>query len=136
MSLREQANLNGDNSMSLKDEIKKAVGDHGMWKKTLKNAVDTGEINVQISTIKAENQCSFGKWLYGSTITEKEKNSSHYQEVRELHSAFHEKASEVAQLAISGQKARAMKMLEVNGEFTKASAALTTSMMAWLKKAK
>ena len=26
--------------MSLENEIKKAVGDHGMWKKMLKNAVD------------------------------------------------------------------------------------------------
>lgn len=122
--------------MSLKNEIKKAVGDHGMWKKVLKNAIDTGKIDAQISTIKADNQCSFGKWLYGSTITEKEKNSSHYKEVRELHAAFHEKASKVAQLAISDHKARAMKMLEVNGEFTTASAALTTSMIAWLKEKK
>jgi hypothetical protein len=122
--------------MRLKNEIKKAVGDHGTWKKTLKTAVDTGEIKIQISTIQADNQCSFGRWLYGSTITENEKNSSHYQEVLELHADFHKKASEVAQLAISGQKARAMKMLEVNGEFTTASAALTTSMMAWLKEEK
>jgi hypothetical protein len=63
-------------------------------------------------------------------------NSSHYQNVRELHAAFHEKASKVAHLAISGHKAGAMKMLEVNGEFTRASAALTTSMMDWLKEAK
>jgi hypothetical protein len=136
MSPLEHTIQNGDKSMSLEDEIKKAVGDHGMWKKMLKNAIDTRGINIQISTIKADNQCSFGKWLYSSTITEKEKDSSHYQEVCELHAVFHEKASEVAQLAISGEKARAMKMLEVNGEFTTASAALTTSMMAWLKEAK
>jgi len=122
--------------MSLKNEIKKAVGDHGMWKKVLKNAVDTGKIDVPIPAIKADNQCSFGKWLYGSTLTEKEKNSSHYREVRELHAAFHEKASKVAQLAVSDQKARALKMLETNGEFTTASAALTTSMIAWLKEKK
>jgi hypothetical protein len=121
--------------MSLKDEIKKAVGDHGVWKNRLKDAVDTGKIDVQISIIKADKLCSFGQWLYGSTITEKEKNSSHYQKVRELHAAFHEKASKVAQFAVSDQKARAMKMLEANGEFTTASAALTTSMLAWLKEA-
>jgi hypothetical protein len=34
---------NGDKSMSLEEEIKKAIGDHGIWKKTLKNAVDTEE---------------------------------------------------------------------------------------------
>jgi methyl-accepting chemotaxis protein len=122
--------------MSFNDEIKNAVGAHGMWKKRLKHAIATGKINVQISTIKADNQCSFGKWLYRATITEEEKNSSHYQKVRELHAAFHEKASKVAQLAVSGHKAGAMRMLEVNGEFTIASAALTTSMIAWLKEAK
>jgi Chemoreceptor zinc-binding domain len=122
--------------MSLNDEIKNAVGAHGMWKKKLKNTIDTGKINVQISAIKADNQCNFGKWLYGPTITDEEKNSHHYQKVRELHAAFHEKASKVAELAISGHKTGAMKMLEVNGEFTRASADLTTSMMAWLKEAK
>ncbi len=119
--------------MRLKEEIKKAVGDHGTWKKKLKDAIKTGKIDVQISTIKADDQCSFGKWLYGSTITEKEKSSNHYKEVCELHAAFHDKASKVAQHATSGRKEAAVKMLEVNGEFTTASAALTTSMMAWLK---
>jgi hypothetical protein len=122
--------------MSSKNEIKNAIGSHGMWKKKLKNTVDSGKIDIQISTIEADNQCNFGKWLYGTTISEKAKSSSHYQKVLELHAAFHEKASKVAQLAISGQKTGAVKMMEVNGEFTKASAALTTAMMAWLKEAK
>ena len=121
--------------MSLKDEIKNAVGTHGVWKKKLKSAVDTGKIDVQISTIKADNQCSFGKWLHGPTITEKQKSSSHYQKVRELHAVFHEKASKVAEFATSGNKVAAMKMLEVNGEFSETSAALTTAMLAWLKEA-
>ncbi len=118
--------------MRLKEEIKKAVGDHGAWKKRLKDAIKTGKIDADIS-IKADDQCSFGKWLCGSTITEKEKSSGHYKKVCELHAAFHDKASKVAQLATSGHKEAAMKMLEVNGEFTTASADLTTSMMAWLK---
>ncbi len=122
--------------MSLKDEIKNAVGTHGMWKKKLKSAVASGKIDVQISAIKTDNQCSFGKWLHGPTITEKQKNSGHYQTVRELHAVFHEKASKVAQLVVSGKKAAAMKMLEVDGEFSEASAALTTAMLAWLKEAK
>ncbi len=122
--------------MSLKDEIKNAVGTHGMWKKKLKSAIVSGKIDVQISTIRADDQCSFGKWLHGPTITEKQKNSNYYQKVRELHAVFHEKASKVAQLAISGNKAAATKMLEVNGEFSEASASLTTAMLAWLKEAK
>ena len=119
--------------MKFKEEIKYAVGTHGAWKRKLKNAITTGKINMQIATIKADKQCTFGKWLYGPTITEKQKNSEHYYKVQELHVVFHEKAAKVAQLAIAGEKTHAMKMLEANGEFTVASAELTTSMMAWLK---
>ena len=119
--------------MKFKQEIKDAVGAHGAWKRKLKSAITTGKIDVEIATIKADKQCSFGKWLYGPTITEKQKNSEHYSKVQELHVVFHETAAKVAQLAISGEKAHAMNMLEANGEFTIASAELTTSMMAWLK---
>jgi len=119
--------------MKFKEEIEDAVGAHGVWKKKLKRAITAGKIDVDIATIKVDKQCDFGKWLYGPTITERQKNSEHYHKVQELHAVFHEKAAKVAQLAISGEKAYAMKMLEANGEFTVASAELTTSMMAWLK---
>ncbi len=120
--------------MSTKDEIKSAVAAHGRWKMKLKHAVDTGEIDTPITVIKAENQCAFGKWLHGPTITERQKNADHYREVKKLHALFHEKASKVAQLAVSGNKTAAMRMLEVNGEFSTASADLTTAMLTWLKK--
>jgi methyl-accepting chemotaxis protein len=116
-----------------KEEIEDAVGAHGVWKRKLKKAITTGKIDVDIATIKADKQCDFGKWLYGPAITKRQKNSEHYREVQELHAVFHETAAKVAQLAISGEKAHAMKMLEANGEFTVASAELTTSMIAWLK---
>jgi len=119
--------------MKFKEEIKSAVGAHGVWKKKLKSAITTGEIDVSVATIRAEKQCSFGKWLYGPTITAKQKKSEYFQKVQELHAVFHEKAAQVAQLAIAGEKIRAEKMLNVKGEFTIASAELTTTMIAWLK---
>ncbi len=121
--------------MNFKDEIKKAVGLHGKWKKMLRDAITTGKLELHISLIKADDQCNFGKWLYGQTITQQQKDSDHYRTVRELHAAFHEKATKVAEVAASGNKAYAARMLDANGEFAKASAALTTSMMAWLKEA-
>ncbi len=120
--------------MSTRDEIKNAVAAHGRWKAKLKTAIDTGKIDTDIPAIKADNQCAFGKWLHGPTITERQKNADHYREVKKLHAQFHEKASKVAQLAVSGNKAAAVRLMDVNGEFTKASAALTTAMLMWLKK--
>jgi hypothetical protein len=122
--------------MSLEDEIKSAIGDHGIWKNKLKSAVDTGKIDVKISTIKSDVHCDFGKWLHGPSTTEKEKNSIHYQKVHDLHAVFHEKAALVAQHAVAGNKVAAMKMLDVNGEYVEASATLTAAMINWLKETK
>lgn len=122
--------------MGLEDEIKNAIGDHGIWKKKLKSAVDTGKIDVTISTIRSDHNCDFGKWLHMPSTIESQKNSKHYEKVHDLHAEFHEKAAMVAQLAIAGNKVTAMKMLNVNGEYVEASATLTTAMIAWLQKAK
>ncbi len=122
--------------MSLKDEINKAIGAHGMWKVRLKNAVATGKTEVPIPKIKVDNQCDFGKWLYGTTITFADKNSDHYKKVKELHAKFHEIAGKAAELATSGKKEEAEKMINTGGEYAKASAALSAAMMAWLDSAK
>lgn len=98
----------------------------------LKNAIETGQIGDQTSALRAEEHCSFGKWLHGQTIAEQDKNSVHYHQARELHAAFHEAASKSIQLAAAGKKDVALKMLEVSGELTVASAALTTCMLSWL----
>lgn len=118
--------------MSIRAQIKNAVGNHGKWKNELKKAIETGKIDVQISSIQADDQCSFGKWLHGPVITEQEKKSAYYDEVRQLHAAFHKAAAKCAQLALAGKKDGARRMLEPTGEFTVASAALTSCMLSWL----
>ena len=122
--------------MGLENEIKNAIGDHGIWKMRLKSAVDTGEIDIAIDAIKSDNHCNFGKWLHEPATTEKHKDSRHYQKVLALHAEFHEKAATVARFAVAGNKIAAMKMLDVNGEYVEASATLTAAMLAWLKEAK
>lgn len=122
--------------MGLENEIKNAIGDHGIWKKKLKNAVNTGKIDVKIPAIRSDHYCDFGKWLHGPSITENQKNSKHYQTVHDLHALFHEKAAKVAELAVNGKRVAAMRMLDVNGEYVEASATLATAMIAWLQEAK
>jgi hypothetical protein len=121
--------------MSLKDESHAAVGAHGMWKATLRSAINTGKLDIPIATIKSDKECKFGKWLYGTSITAQQKNSAHYLNVLKLHAAFHEQAAKVAQLAISGNKAEADKMFEINGELARASSNLTQAMMEWRSEA-
>lgn len=122
--------------MGFENDIKNAIGDHGIWKKKLKSAVDTGIIDIEISSIRSDDSCDFGKWLHRPSTTVHLKDSMHYQRVHDLHAQFHEKAALVAKHAVAGDKAAAQKMLDVNGEYVEASATLTTAMLAWLKEAK
>ncbi|MEK6743868.1 MAG: CZB domain-containing protein [Nitrospirota bacterium] len=122
--------------MGFENDIKNAIGDHGIWKKKLKSAVDTGKIADEISTIRSDDSCDFGKWLHRPSTMDNQKDSKHYKKVCKLHADFHEKAALVAQLAVAGNKTAAMKMLDVNGEYVEASATLTAAMLAWLKETK
>lgn len=112
-------------------EIERAIGAHGMWKTRLKSAIVSGMCDTPASTIRAENQCEFGKWLLGPDIPTAVKAAPSYREVRKLHAEFHVRAGEVAALVAAGRKAEASGMLELNGPFAKASAQLTSAMIAW-----
>lgn len=119
--------------MADKAEIDKAIGAHGMWITRLKMAIETGKVETPVETIRQDNQCVFGKWLYGATLTAGDKASIHYKTVKERHAKFHQCAARVAELATTGKKAEAEKLMAVTGEFSTASAELTAAMVAWKK---
>ncbi|MBI3776328.1 MAG: CZB domain-containing protein [Gammaproteobacteria bacterium] len=117
-------------------EIDKAIGAHGMWKTRLKMAIDTGKVDAPVETIRTDNQCAFGKWLYGTTLTATDKASPDYKNVKTLHAEFHKAAASVAELVLAGKKAEAEKLMSFTGVFTLASTNLTAAMMEWKKKSK
>lgn len=114
-------------------EIDKAIGAHGMWKTRLKMAIDTGLIDIPVDTIRVDNQCALGKWLYGTTLNAQDKSSANYQNVKILHVQFHKSAARVAELALSGKKTDAEKMMALNGEFSVISGNLISALMEWKK---
>lgn len=118
------------------EELDKAIGAHGMWKTRLKTAIDSGAIDADIATIRVDNQCAFGKWLYGSTLSLQDKTSNHYNTIKELHAEFHKIAALVAELAVNGKKAEAEKMIAIGGEYAKISSQLTQAMIEWKKVSK
>jgi len=118
------------------EELDKAIGAHGAWKTRLKTAIETGNIDVSIDVIKVDNQCAFGKWFYGPTLNPQDKTSTHYKTVKELHAEFHKVAAKVAELATSGKKADAEKMMAMGGEYSKVSSKLTQAMIDWKKVSK
>jgi len=114
-------------------EIDDAIAAHGLWKTRLKNAIATGKTEIPLPTIRSNDQCAFGKWLHGQTLSAGDKTSEHYKTVANLHAKFHQAAAKIAELAVAGKKADAEKQLSSEGEFAKISGELTMAMLAWKK---
>ncbi|MEZ5354464.1 MAG: CZB domain-containing protein [Bryobacteraceae bacterium] len=113
--------------------IDKGIAAHARWKARLNNAIDTGRMDVPVATVRVDNQCEFGKWLYGGEIPAEQKRAEHYATVRELHGRFHQAAARVVELAEAGKAGDARAEMASSGEFAVVSSKLTLAMSAWKK---
>ena len=111
--------------------LEKAIAAHTSWKARLRTAANSGKFDVPVTTVRADNQCEFGKWLYGPELSAAEKQTEHYRGVKQLHAQFHQEAAKVVELASSGQKDAAEKAIELGSEYANCSTALTGAMVRW-----
>jgi len=116
--------------MTAREQIDKAIGAHGMWKARIRQAMETGKSEFNPAVVKADNNCDFGKWLYGDIAPELKK-SPLYKTILQYHAEFHVEASRVLQLALSGKKDEAEKGIVSSSKYAAISASLTASMMEW-----
>jgi hypothetical protein len=73
--------------------------------------------------------CVFGKWLYGTSIPEQVRRSPEYEEVRQIHAQFHKLTSEIALLAVVGEKEKAKLALEDGSEYSRLSDRLRSALL-------
>jgi len=111
------------------EEIHTAIGAHGKWKFRLKIAINTGTTDVSPDQVSCDDQCSFGKWLYGPTIEPEVAKGMPYIVVKRLHGEFHQIAGDVMVKAITGRTDEARTLLD--GEFTIKSQNLTKALTKW-----
>ena len=116
-------------SMTLENEIIKAIEAHWKWKMRLRSAIDSGKLDANPVEVAKDNICDFGRWLYGSTIPNTERTSADYPSVRELHADFHKCAANVLECVANGQKAQADALM--TGEYAEVSVALIAAMTKW-----
>lgn len=115
--------------MSLKDEIVKAIGAHGLWKGRLTMAIDSGKCDVDPAKASMDNQCDFGKWLYGPTLSAQDKSSPEYTQVRDLHAKFHAVTGKILQCVSTGKKDDCKSVMDT--DFKNISNQLTNALMQW-----
>lgn len=113
--------------MDPKQSIDAAVDAHTKWFTRLRMAIETGSSDFKPETVRPDNLCDFGKWLYHeypSAI----KNDPLYPQIKQLHAEFHRQAAEILGLAISGKKTEAQRLLEDSSKIRKTSLDLITAL--------
>lgn len=115
--------------MSLEEEIAKAIRNHERWKIELSTSIENGAVSANAADVGKDNICAFGLWLYGSTIPKDARYDPNYIIVRFLHANFHECAGKVVQLLSEGKTAEATALMASNGEYTRISDQLMTTMV-------
>lgn len=113
------------------EEIKKAIGAHGLWKQRLRDAIDKGQSEFTVERVKPDNLCDFGKWLH--SLPPGDRGSEHWKKVQQLHAEFHQEAARILGLALAKQKPQAEAGIAPNSKFATLSSSLTAAMMAWQK---
>ena len=111
--------------------IMAAVGAHSMWKARLKAAIASGKVEPAVDIIAKDDQCAFGKWLYGKEIEAADRMSPYYKKVIALHAEFHRQAARVAGEVLAGNKDTAIAHMELGGDYGRASDLLTKTMLEW-----
>lgn len=105
------------------EQVRTAIAAHGQWKVRLRDAISTGDSEFKVAVVKLDNQCPFGKWLYGGG-QHSFPSVSYYEQVRELHARFHEEAARVLLLATTGKTEEAKAALASGSAFSKISGSL------------
>jgi hypothetical protein len=111
------------------ENINKAMDAHMLWKVKLEKMIETGQSEVSLGVISADNECAFGKWLYSDEITEELKNTEIFKSIVDLHKKFHINAGKIAENAINGKKAEAQSLIGHDSDYNKTSVVLMDSLI-------
>jgi len=120
--------------MLKKEAIEAALTAHSAWKARLLDAINNGESEFKPDVVKKDNACLFGQWLY--KLSPEEAQGEDFVKVKALHAEFHEVASEILKLAVSGKKEEAIKKLEPGGGYGNISGKLVLALNNWKGKLK
>lgn len=117
--------------VTVADQITKAIGAHGAWKKRLADALAAGSHHENIATVGQGDKCAFGTWLRDTVPTARD--ADNHETAKTLHAVFHAEAAKVLRQIDQGRIDDARASTDQGGDFAEASRMLTATMIAWRK---
>ena len=115
----------------IREEVKKAIGAHGLWKARLKSAITSGKVDTDPANASKDTLCDFGKWIYSLKVPYT--SSPTYNEIKKLHGQFHQTVGKALGFIQAGQVKSAEQLMSPAGEYTLISQKLVDTLMRWSK---
>jgi methyl-accepting chemotaxis protein len=110
------------------DEISKATNAHTQWFFHLQNAIKTGAGDYDPSKVVTDNNCEFGKWMYGPLAAHRG-GTVIYEEIKDLHAQFHRETGKILDMALRGDKEGATKLIAADSKSKQLSGGLVMKLM-------
>lgn len=100
-------------------DLDTAIQKHAEWKFKFRSALVEKQ-TLDAAAISKDNNCEFGKWLYGEAKTLYGKSATHADCLAD-HAAFHAEAGKVAAAINAGKMEEAERMLAGGSTYSEAS---------------
>jgi hypothetical protein len=98
----------------IRSQVDGAIHAHTQWLVRLQLAIKNATSEFKPEIVKTDNNCAFGKWLY-SEIPDEIKKTPLYEEIKQLHASFHQRAGEILDLALQKKQAEALRLMDEGG---------------------
>jgi Chemoreceptor zinc-binding domain len=114
---------------STAERIDAAFASHELCKAWLASVIETGSSECGPQTVKADNQCDLGRWLYA--CSPQEKATQHYKVIKHLHAQFHMEVGRILDIALRGDRDNAIAQTAEGGRYAEISASLIAELLKW-----
>jgi len=110
-----------------------AIGAHAEWKMKLSAYISRPDGSLDAAAVSRDDKCALGQWIAGEGV--KYSRLPEYAKLKAEHARFHKAAGEIVKKAASGGKVSEEMALGGRSEFSAASNAVVTAIMAMKVKA-
>ncbi len=111
--------------------FEEAVHAHEQWKAGFARAIRDGGAGLQAETVRSDDQCLLGQWLYGHAGRSVE-NAAAFAMLRDVHAEFHKAAARVLSLALAGKTREAVHAMAPGDPYGQWSAILVVALMRYV----
>ena len=106
-------------------DLTEVIISHAKWRQKFADFLE-GRGELDLATVEADDQCEYGRWLYGTG--QEYKGRSEFAAVVEKHRRFHEVAGQAMRIAPTLPRDKVLNLVSLNSAFSNASIEFVTAL--------